>query len=44
MSRRSTVVIVVIVVLAVLSWFGGHALWNTLLAMHGRGTMHGSEH
>lgn len=44
MSRRSKVVLVVIVVVPVLSWFGGHALWDALVAMHGHGSAHGFEH
>jgi hypothetical protein len=36
MNRRSIVAIIVVVVVAVAMWLGGHALWNTILAMHGR--------
>jgi hypothetical protein len=35
-SKRSTVVIVVLVV-AVVLWLGEQAVWNMILAMHGRG-------
>ncbi len=41
MSRRSKVVVVAIaaigVVIAALLWFGGHTLWNEILALHHRG-------
>ncbi len=36
MNKRSIVLIVAVVVAAAL-WLGGHAFWNTLLAMHHRG-------
>lgn len=36
MNRRSIVAIVAVVVAATAIWFGGHGLWNLLLAMHGR--------
>jgi hypothetical protein len=37
MSKRPTVVILVVVLVAVVFWLGGHAVWNVVLAMHGGG-------
>ena len=36
MNKR-LIVIIVLVVVAAGVWLGSHALWNALLAMHGRG-------
>jgi hypothetical protein len=36
MNKRSTIALVVVVVAAVAIWLGGQALWNVILAMHGR--------
>jgi len=35
-KKRSIVVIVVVIVVAAALWLGGQALWNTIVAMHGR--------
>lgn len=37
MKKRSILMIAAVVVVAVVFWLGGQALWNMLLAMHGRG-------
>jgi hypothetical protein len=36
MKRRSIATAVAVVVIALVIWLGGHALWNAVLAMHGR--------
>jgi hypothetical protein len=36
-SKRSIVVVVAVLVVAGVLWFGEQALWNAILAMHGRG-------
>ena len=35
-NKRSTIALVVVVVVAVALWLGGQALWNVILVMHGR--------
>jgi hypothetical protein len=37
MSKRTIVVVVALIVVAVGLWLGGHAVWNVLVAMHHRG-------
>jgi uncharacterized membrane protein len=34
--KRSIIAIVTVVVVAAVMWLGGHALWDVILAMHGR--------
>jgi hypothetical protein len=36
MKRRSIATAGIVIVVAVVMWLGGHALWNAVLAMHGR--------
>jgi hypothetical protein len=36
MRKRSVVAIVTVIVVAAVIWLGGHALWDAILAMHGR--------
>jgi hypothetical protein len=36
MKRRSIATAVTVIVVAVVLWLGGHALWNAVLVMHGR--------
>jgi hypothetical protein len=36
MNKRSIVAAVTVVVVAAALWLGGQALWNVVLAMHGR--------
>jgi Flp pilus assembly pilin Flp len=36
MSRGVIVAIVTVVVVAAVCWFGGAAIWNAVLVMHGR--------
>jgi hypothetical protein len=35
-NKRSAIAVVAVVVVAVALWLGGHALWNIVLALHGR--------
>ena len=37
MSRRSIILVVLVIVTGAALWAGGQAIWNALLAMHGRG-------
>jgi hypothetical protein len=34
--KRNIIAIVTVVVVAAVLWLGGHALWDVVLAMHGR--------
>jgi hypothetical protein len=36
MSRRVIAVIVVVITVTAICWFGGAAIWNAVLVMHGQ--------
>jgi hypothetical protein len=36
MSRRVVAVIVAVAAIAAIGWFGGAAIWNAVLVMHGQ--------